>query len=77
MIGFSPIASTDGKLLVLRTPSVDFPDTRYDVINHRGELERQLLLAPNEKVIGFGAKSVYVSVTAKDGKQSVERHPWP
>ncbi len=76
-IGYEPVASPDGKLLVYRVPTADFPDTRYDVINRRGELERQVTMTANEKILGFGAKSVYVTVTAKDGGQNVERHPWP
>lgn len=72
-IGLSP----DGKLLVRRVPSADFPDPRYDVINRRGEVERQIVLGPNERILGFGEKSVYVIVTAKDRSQSVQRHPWP
>jgi hypothetical protein len=71
------LASPDGKLLVLRTRSADFPDTRYDVINRRGELEGQITMPANERIVGFGTKSVYVTVTAKDGIQSVQRHPWP
>jgi hypothetical protein len=76
-IRYPPILSVDGRLLVFRTPTADFPDSRYDVINRRGELERQVTMAANEKILGFGAKSVYVTVTAKDGGQLVQRHPWP
>jgi hypothetical protein len=76
-VGWPPIASPDGKLLVLRTPTADSPETRYDVINRRGELERQVTMPANEHILGFGAKSVYVAVTSRDGTQLVQRHPWP
>lgn len=72
-----PVASLDGKLLVHRTPTADFPNTRYDVINHRGELERQVTMPANEHIIGFGTKSVYVAVMGKDSTEAIERHPWP
>lgn len=73
----SPLHSPDGKLLVLRTPSADYSDPRYDVINRSGELERQVTLPVGQFILGFGAKSVYVVVPHKDGQQDVERHPWP
>lgn len=73
----SPIHSPDGRVLVLRTPSADNPDPRYDVINRSGEQERQVTLPLGQFILGFGAKSVYVVVPHKDGQQDVERHPWP
>jgi hypothetical protein len=71
------VLSPDGKLLVRRTLTADFPDQRYDVINRRGERERQIVLAPREKILGFGPHAVYVIVTGDDAMQRVERHPWP
>jgi hypothetical protein len=73
----SPLHSPDGRLLVLRTPSADYPDPRYDVINRNGELERQVTLGAKQFILGFGARSVYVAVQREDGRQDVERHPWP
>ena len=71
------LLSPDGKVLVRRTLSADFPDVRYDVISRRGQFERQVTMGPHEQIIGFGAKSVYVAVTGKDSTQVIQRHPWP
>ena len=71
------LAASDGRLLVPRLATADNPETRYDVVNRRGALDAQLVLAANERIVGFGASSVYVSVTDDDGIQRLRRHPWP
>lgn len=71
------VAAPDGKLLVPSTQTVDHPETRYDVIDRNGRLERQLILKANERILGSGARSVYVIVVDDDGIQRVQRHPWP
>ncbi|HLA89561.1 MAG TPA: hypothetical protein VJL28_03895 [Gemmatimonadaceae bacterium] len=71
------VASPDGRLLIERMPSADAPPTRYDIVDRRGELVGQLSLLWNERIVGFGAKSVYVAVTDHDGIQRLRRHPWP
>lgn len=74
----SPLtASLDGRLLVMRQRSADHPETRYDVVNRRGILEVVITMPENERILGFGARSVYVVVTDEDGIQRVRRHPWP
>lgn len=70
------LASPDGSLVVKRIPSADQPETRYDVIDRRGALQGQLVLPPNEHILGFGAQSVYVITTDDDGIQRLSRHPW-
>jgi hypothetical protein len=50
---------------------------RYDVVGRSGRLEEQLILGPNERLLGFGARSVYLVVTDIDGTQTIQRHPWP
>jgi hypothetical protein len=72
-----PLAAPDGKVLIARTPTADHPEMRYDIIDRAGRLERQLVLGANERILGFGARSVYVAVTDDDGVQRIERHPWP
>jgi hypothetical protein len=75
-VGYSPIATPDGKLLVYRVPTRGPIVTRYDVINRQGKLEAQLVMNANQAILGFGRKSVYVYNT--DGKsQTISRHPWP
>jgi hypothetical protein len=74
--GYAPIPTPDGKLLVYRVPTTEAPATRYDVVNRRGEVERQIALPPSDAIIGFGPRSVYV-VTTEGRTQRVHRHPWP
>lgn len=71
------LASPDGSLVVRRIPSADQPETRYDVIDRRGALQGQLVLPPDQHILGFGAQSVYVITTDDDGIQRLARHPWP
>jgi hypothetical protein len=71
-----PLVLPDGNLLLLRTPTADFPDPRYDMIDRHGQLIGRLQMPPNSTIAGFGSKSVYVMV--KDGTvEHLERHPWP
>lgn len=71
------LASPDGRVLVPRLPLADRPEARYDVVDRRGALDGQLVLATNERIVGFGTASVYVSVTDDDGIQRLRRHAWP
>ena len=67
----------DGKVLVERTPTAEFPNKRYDVVNRRGELVGQIVMPSGERIVGFGAKSVYVVVRDADDVERIRRHPWP
>jgi hypothetical protein len=71
------LVAPDGRVLIPRQPSADHPQTQYDVINRRGELDGQVSLPSNERIVGFGAKSVYVAVTDSDGIQRLRKHNWP
>lgn len=75
--GRAPIGTSDGKMLVYRTRTADFPNTRYDVVNRDGVVERQITMSVNETIVGFGAKSVYVRVGDALSAVQLERHPWP
>jgi hypothetical protein len=70
------LAAPDGRVVVPRLASADHPETRYDVVNRRGLLDGQLILRPNERIVGFGAATVYVAVSDDDGIQRLQRHPW-
>lgn len=74
--GHPPIATSDGKIVVFRVPTAEHPDTRYDVVNRQGRVERQIAMPASEAILGFGRKSVYV-VTTKNDTQTISRHPWP
>ncbi|HEX6942331.1 MAG TPA: hypothetical protein VF128_05355 [Gemmatimonadaceae bacterium] len=69
------LASPDGRLVVRRLPTLAEPGTRYDVIDREGRRRTQLVLPVNERILGFGARSVYVVVTDDDGIQRLRRHP--
>ena len=71
------LASPEGWAVIPRVPSADFPDSRYDLVDRRGALVAMLQLAPDEKLLGFGAHSAYVVRTDDDGIERLERHPWP
>lgn len=74
---FSLLSATDGRLLILRTPSAELAGTRYLVVNRRGELDGELALAAAERIVGFGKSSVFVVVTDADDIQHLRRHAWP
>jgi hypothetical protein len=73
----SMFASPDGFLVLKRLGSASEPEPRYDVIDRTGVRRSQLVLRPNEHIVGFGVKSVYVIETDDDGIQRLHRHPWP
>ena len=74
---YRSMVTLDGKLLVRRTATADHPEAQYDIIDHRGTIERRVTMPANEHIVGFGANSVYVAVDATDGSQVIQRHPWP
>jgi hypothetical protein len=71
------VAAPDGNLLVLRAQWSKEPDTRYDVFDRSGQRFAQLTLPDSERVVGFGPRSIYVSVRDEDGFHRLRRHPWP
>jgi hypothetical protein len=73
----SPQPTPDGKLLVQLNVSARQPNPRYDVIDRRGNREKQLELAANQEILGFGKTSVYVITIDADGLAALSRHPWP
>ncbi|MGH7583438.1 MAG: hypothetical protein ACREL5_09455 [Gemmatimonadales bacterium] len=72
-----PLITPEGDLLVSRTPTADFPGTRYDIVNRQGGVVRQIVLPADELIAGFGAQSVYVRVVDHGKLIRLERHPWP
>ena len=71
------LAAPDGTVLVRRLPSASVSDTRYDVVDRRGALVRQISLPENRWIVGFGRRAAYLAVTDDDRIQRIERHPWP
>lgn len=71
------IALADGRLLVARVPSSQFPKRRYDVISRTGKLLSFIELPANQFIIGAGPGSIYVVNIDHDGIQRLSRHPVP
>lgn len=71
------VGTPEGNLLVLRTQWSKEPDTRYDLFDRTGQRIGQLALPDSERVIGFGPRSLYISVRDEDGFHRLRRHPWP
>jgi hypothetical protein len=71
------IAAPNGNLFVLRAQWSKESDTRYDVFDRTGQRVGQLALPDSERVVGFGPRSVYVSVRDGDDFHRLRRHPWP
>ncbi len=66
-----------GTVLVRRVPSASAPQTRYDHIGRDGRLIAQLVLAPNERLVGFGRAVVHSASVDDDGLERLRKHTWP
>ena len=73
----SMIAALDGNLFVLRAQWSKESDTRYDVFDRLARRVAQLVMPDSERVVGFGPRSIYISVRDGDGFHQLRRHPWP
>lgn len=72
-ITFSP----DGDIIIRRQPSADHPGNAYYVVDRRGRLLGIIDMKENERIIGAGARSLYVVETDADDLKFIRRHPWP
>jgi len=72
--GYTPLAMPDGRAMIYRVPNSTMTATRYDVINRRGERERQVTMEPDQAIIGFGVSTVYVR-TVDGSTATISRHP--
>ncbi len=70
------LPAPDGRLLILKERSADHPETRYDVVDRRGVLVGQLTMPETERIVGAGARSVYVAVKDENDIERLRRHPW-
>ena len=71
------LAAPDGRVLIPRLASAANAEMRYDIVNRAGRIDGQLTMDANERIIGFGPRSVYVAVTDDDGIQRLQCHTWP
>jgi hypothetical protein len=67
----------DGRVLIDRVPKAGGVHTRHDIIDRQGKLAAMIRLPLNERIAGFGTRTVYVISTDEFGLQYIRRHPWP
>ena len=68
------LPAPDGSLWVKRTPTKAHPETRYDVVGRNGQVVRQVTLEAAERVVGFGAHSIFTVKVDGDGLERLRRH---
>ena len=66
-----------GMLLILRTPTLEAPGNRYDLIDRSGALRGVFRLPADQNIAGFGPSSLYVVRKDAMDLQTLSRHPWP
>jgi hypothetical protein len=71
-LAFAP----NGILWVLRTSAADAPAT-FDLIDTAGRISARVALPPRARLVGFGAKSVYIVRRDNDDLEYLQRHPLP
>lgn len=71
------LAAPDGRLVVQRAFNPRDARLFYDFIDRAGKRTGRLALKPNERIVGFGQRSVYVVATDDDDLEWLRRHPWP
>jgi hypothetical protein len=73
--GISQVAP-DGSLWVERYGAADAPLV-YDVFDASGRLTRQVLMPKSARLVGFGAKGMYVATKTDDDLETLARYPRP
>lgn len=76
---FLPDAATfapDGRLWIRRTTTADAPPT-YDLIDETGQIASRLILPPRTRLVGFGARSVYLVQLDDDDLEYLQRYSLP
>lgn len=71
-------AAPDGSVVIKRTPVLERPGRRFDVVDRRGRLIRVLQLPEDVTIVGFGEQSIYTLLTNELDLQTLRRHalPW-
>lgn len=67
----------DGRVAIRRMPDARIRKTMYDIVDRQGRLSGRLELAENERIAGFGQRSVYVVEKDGDDLEWLRKHPWP
>ena len=71
------LALPNGSVAIERTPSARQSFRQYDIVDRSGVLAATLSAAANEKIVGFGIRSVYTVTVDANDVQRLQRHPWP
>jgi hypothetical protein len=74
---FPILATPEGNLLITRIPDGASGKSRFDIVDRGGKLVAWIERPLNERVVGFGKKSIYLVVVDEDNVQKLVRHPWP
>ena len=69
------LAGADGNVWIPRYASADDTRSHYDVIDRRGVVVARVDVPNRGKVVGFGAKSIYVVRLDDDDLQYLQRFP--
>jgi hypothetical protein len=73
-----PVCDPEGRVLVERNVTTSQAAGKYfDVVDRRGVLVDRLMLRSNERVVGFGPRSVYLAERDTLGVERVRKHPYP
>lgn len=73
--GMSQVAP-DGSLWVQRYGAADAPLV-YDVFDASGRLARQVVMPKSARLVGFGARGMYVATKTDDDLETLSRYPRP
>ena len=73
--GTSQVAP-DGSLWVQRYGAAEAP-LLYDVFDASGRLTRQVAMPKGARLVGFGARGIYVATTTEDELETLARYPRP
>jgi hypothetical protein len=71
------IGTPDGEVWVLRNRPASEKSPVYDVFDRTGALAKQVTLAPNSRIVGFGKGTVYVAKSDEDDLQYLQRFRKP
>jgi hypothetical protein len=66
-----------GRLLITRALTAALPTPTYDLVDRSGAYLGQLVLPAGQRVVGFGARSIYTVAVDGDGLETLRRHAWP
>ncbi|WP_337172189.1 hypothetical protein [Gemmatimonas aurantiaca] len=71
------IAAPDGSLLIQRVVDPASNTTVYDIIDRSGKLLRQLRLPAAERIVGSGARHIYIVARDDDELERLRQVRWP